>query len=92
MEKAMSQMISLDDFQELMRRVDEARRQRDQDLGAIKQRRSHLRETYGVADLEEAKELREKKRKVMQRRAAAYLEAKKKFEAALARRPIKPEG
>lgn len=84
MEKA---MIGLDDFQELMRRVEQARRERDQELGAIRQRKTRLKEEYGAETLAEAKELREKAHRRMMKRADACLVAKKAFEAALAAKP-----
>jgi hypothetical protein len=80
-------MISLDDFQDLMRRVEEVRRGRDQELGAIKQRRKQLKENYDVDDLDEAKTLRDKAHRRMMAKSEKCLEAKKKFEAILARRP-----
>jgi hypothetical protein len=88
----MSEQAMLSLFQDLIRRVDAARRQRDRDLGAIAQRRKLLKETYGVDDLEEAKGLREKAHRRMMKRAEACLEAKKKFEAALAKRPESGNG
>lgn len=87
----MSEMISLDNFNELIRRVDEVRRSRDQELGAIKQRRKHLKEAYGVEDLDEARALRDKAHRRMMKRSEAVLAAKKKLEDALARRPVPPE-
>jgi len=84
-------MITLDDFQELMRRVEAVRRKRHEELGGIRERKRVLKETYGVDTLAEARELRDRRHRKLMKTAQACQDAKKEFEAALAKRPQKPE-
>lgn len=86
-----TKMITLDDFQELMRRVEAVRRKRDEELGAIRERKRVLKETYGVDTLAEARTLRDKAHRRLIKRAEECQARKKAFEAALARRPKPPE-
>lgn len=80
-------MISLDNFQELLRRVEQVRRETDQELGAIQERRRQLEEQYGTSDLEELRAKRQKLHARMMKRSEAYLAKKQELEDILARRP-----
>lgn len=74
-------MISLDDFQALQRRVENAKQQRDRAVGAVASLRERLRREYGVEDVDEATRKLTKLERREETLADEYLAAKKTFEA-----------
>lgn len=73
-------MIALDDFAELQRRVERAKRDRDQAVGARKQLLERLRKEYGCDTLEAAEKHLLKKEAKERQLAEDYGKARKAFD------------
>jgi len=73
-------MISIDDFQQLQRRVAAVKTRRDQAAGAAKQIEARLLAEFGVADAAAARVKLKKLEGREREMAAEYTEAKAAFE------------
>lgn len=73
-------MISLDDFQQLTRRIEEIRRTRDRTAGAVEERKRKLLDEFNCKTTEEGRKILAKKQKKENELGEEYATEKAKFE------------
>lgn len=72
-------MIALDDYQSLLRKVQELEKEKERSLGVYKELLKELKQAWGCKTLAEAKVKLEKMKKQEQILAKKYFKAKKIF-------------
>lgn len=70
----------IDDFQQLVRKVNKLKQQRDEAAGAVKEIKKRLMDEFAVASIVEATALLKKLKRQEERAAVIYSKKKKRFE------------